>query len=358
MTKKIKDLINILLILLFMLLIPACQQKEDEAKLQDIGEIQQSQGIPVKVRLVGNNDFSTYLTFTSSFRGFEESTGFSLVDDTVEGILVEVGDYVEKDQPVILFPKNNPVVNYYQVEAAWKAAEQAFRRIKNLYNSDGVSRQTYDDTKTQYDVQSANWKMVNDMVEVKTPISGYITRLNVHTSDNVQPGDGLFTVSNYDFLSSVVWVADHEIRQISKGQKVSAEWEEQVLSGIVTQVDLSKDSEKKAFAVHVKVSNPEHAVPSGITANVDIETSLTRNAMVVHRNEMLKDQNGWYVYLDKNGYANHQTVKTGLRQGLYYQILSGLQPGDRLITEGLSLLRKNALIRVIEEIPLSQMAKN
>jgi membrane fusion protein, multidrug efflux system len=337
-----------LLILFSSLLFLSCQ-KEETTSFKNMEKVYEEQGIPVKVRTVGIQDFSTYLTFTSSLKGIKESTGSSLLSDTVEEILVEVGDYVEKDQVIIRFPKNNPAVNYYQAEAGFKAAEQAFRRIENLYKSNGVSRQSYDDVKTQYDVQMANWETVNDMIDVKAPISGYITRINVQTSENVHPGDGLFTVSNFDTLTSVAWVADHEIRLIKKGQRASCEWEGLTLIGEVTQVDLAKDMNKKAFAVHVQFSNGEHAVPSGVTADINIETSLSQDSIVVHRKEMLNNQNAWYVYVNNDGFAKQKFVEPGLRQGMYYQISEGLEAEEIIITEGLSLIRNNSRLQVIED---------
>jgi membrane fusion protein (multidrug efflux system) len=323
--------------------------KEEQTTLKNMEEIHKENGIPVNLRIVSEQDFSTYLSFTSSLRGIKESTGSSMLADTVEEILVDVGDYVKKDQAIIRFPKNNPAANYYQAQAGFKAAEQAFKRIESLFNSNGISRQTYDDTKTQYDVQKANWITVNDMLEVKAPISGYITRLNVKTSDNVKSGDNLFTVSNYDELTTTVWVADHEIREIIKGQRATADWEGLSLNGRVTQVDLAMDDEQKAFAVHLKFSNAEHAVPSGVTANINIETKLIPNALVVHRNEVLKNQDEWFVYLDKNGIARKQVIQPGLRQGMYYEVLSGLKAEDKLITQGVNLVRDQSLLLVIEE---------
>ena len=334
--------------ILIVLLISSCQ-KEEKTELKNMDEIHREEGIPVNVRTVKKQDFSTYLTFTSTLKGIKESTGASLLSATVEEILVDVGDYVKKDQPVIRFPKSNPALNYYQSKAAFEAAEQGFRRIENLYNSKGVSRQSYDDAKTQYDVQKANWKRVNDMMEIKAPLSGYITRLNVQISDNVEPGDSLFIVSNYDSLSATVWVADHEIRQISKGLRANAQWENIRLDGLVTRVDLAMDNEKKAFAVQIQFSNVEHRVPSGVTADIDIETRLIENTIVVHRNEILNNPDGWYVFLNKDGIATRRIVQPGLRQGMYYQITEGLEPEDQLITRGVSLVRDQSPIKVVED---------
>ncbi len=343
-----KAILQPAVILLLIVLVASCQ-KEDPAAMKNMEEIYREQGIPVKVRTIGEQDFSTYLTFTSSLKGAKESTGSSLVSDTVEEVLVNIGDYVEKDQPVIRFPKSSPTANYYQAEAGFKAAEQAFKRVASLYENNGVSRQTYDDAKTQYDVQKANWITVNDMIEVKAPISGYITRLAVQESDNVHPGDTLFTVSNYDELTSTVWVADHEIRQIRVGQRATAEWEGIRLQGEVTRVDLAMDDRKKAFAVQIRFDNAAHTVPSGITAEIDIETKLIEDTIVVHRNEILKTREDWYVYVDKDGYAVRRLIQTGEKQGMFYQVVAGLQPEDKLITQGATLVRDQSPVLVVEE---------
>jgi len=343
-------------VVIFALLISACQ-KETQTEDKNIEEIYKEKGIPVVTRTMVKQDFSTYLTFTSSLKGMKESTGSSMVADTIEDVLVDVGDYVKKDQTIIRFPKNNPSAKYYQSMAAFNAAEQAYKRIENLYKSNGVSRQTYDDTKTQYEVQKANWTAVNDMLNVKAPISGYITRLNVHESENVKAGDTLFTVSNYDKLISVVWVSDREISQIKKGQRAQAQWEGTTLNGVVDQVDLAMDARQKAFAVQVAFGNSEHSVPSGVTASINIETRLIPDSLVVHRSEVLKNQDGWYVYLDKDGKAVKQTIETGLSQGMLYEVTKGLKENDMLITEGINMVRDGSLVRIVDDVALLTTGK-
>ncbi len=347
--KKSKRAVKYFTAAAILLLASSCQ-KEDTTALKDIEQIYAEQGIPVKVRTMKEQNFSSYVSFTSSLKGIKESTGSSLVSDTVEEVLVSVGDYVEKDQTVVRFPRTNPSANYYQSMAGFESAEKAFRRIESLYNSNGVSRQNYDDARTQYEVQKANWQMVQDMVEVKAPISGYITRLAVKESDNVNPGEPLFTISNYDRLRSVVWVADHEIVNIKEGQRAIAEWEGITLQGTVNQVDLSMDSSRKAFAVYMNFDNINHAIPSGVTGDIHIETELVPDAIVVSRTEMQKDNQGWYVYVDENGRAVRRDIETGIRQGMNYQVTNGLGTDDKLISTGGGLVREDSPVLVIEEV--------
>ena len=67
--------------------------------------------------------------------------------------------------------------------------------MSSLYKSKGISQQEYDNARTSYENAKANWNNVNEMVNVKAPISGLITRLDVQKTDNVKAGDILFAVT-------------------------------------------------------------------------------------------------------------------------------------------------------------------
>lgn len=330
--------------------------KESSAESGNIEKIYADQGRPVKTRILEEDLFVSSLDYISTVKGIKESTGSSMVSDAVEDILVKVGDYVEKDQTVILFPENNLSANFYQAEAAFKAAELAYKRVENLYKNNGISRQSFDDAKTQYKVQQANWENVQGLVQVKAPISGYITRINVSPSDNVKPNTELFTVSNYDQLTTTVRVNDRDIRAFSVGQRVTARWEGESIEGVVSQVDLAKDIHNKAFAIKILLENQDLAIPSGVTADLSIEVESVEDAIVLHRREFLSNSGESYVFLEKEGYARKQIIETGDNQGMYYQIDSGLYEGDHIITEGMNLVREDEKIRVLNETD-STMAK-
>ena len=312
---------------------------------ENMDTVYKKNGRPVKTRMISEETFVKSLTYIATLKGSRESSASALIADTVEAVMADVGDYVEKDQPVVLFPKSNPTANYYQAEAGYNAAKQAFDRIKNLYEKNGVSRQTFDDARTQYEVQLANWKNVQELVQINAPISGYITRLNVSPSNNVSPGTELFTVSNYDELTTTILANDKEIREFAEGQHVTAIWENETISGSVTQVDLSKSPKDKAFAVNVILENMNHSIPSGITATIVVDTAIKGNSIILHRKEFISNGDEQYVFVDETGIARKRIIKLGESQGMYRRVLSGLEAGDRIITEGINLVHDGEKIR-------------
>lgn len=335
---------------LFALALTSCEQQE-QSSARSVEEVYESDGVPVNVRPVAPTEFSTYLRFTAGLSGAEESTATSMLSDEVAGVLYEVGDYVEKGSSVVVFPPDNPSLNYEQARVNFESARQAFERLRRLYEQDGVSEQAYDDARTRFEIARANWESVQQMREVAAPISGYLTRINVFESDNVTAGDALFTVSAYGELRSTVWLTDRQVRTVQTGQPASATWQEYTLSGRVVQVDMAMDEERKAFAARLRFDNPGRSVRSGVTATVEIETSKRDDALIVSNDELRSDEAGRFVYIVEEGNAAKRPVEIGRRQGLYFEVTGGLEPGMRIVTKGIDQLSPGDPVNIIEEEP-------
>jgi RND family efflux transporter MFP subunit len=336
--------------LILVLGLAACSNQE-AARTKSISEIHDQEGVPVTVRTAQTTEFATYLSYMASLRGVSESTASSMVSDVVAEILYEVGDYVEKDSPVVLFPSDNPALNYEQARLSYESARTAFNRIEKLYQDDGVSQQSYDDARTQFQLAKANWESVQKMIRVAAPISGYITRINVFESENVKPGASLFTVADFTRLNTVVWVTDSDIARVKVGQPAAATWQGIRLEGQVVQVDLAMDEDKMAFAVKLEFENPDRKVKSGVTGDITIQTYRETKAFIVHQSEVIENGGESFVYIAQNNQAELRKVSLGRRQGMYLEVLSGLRSGDRVITKGLNLLTPEKKIKIIEEAP-------
>ncbi len=308
--------------------------KEEKEEAKSMTQIHNEDGIPVKVRTIEKSPFHTELKYTSKVTGITESSKFSLISDSVDQVLYTVGDFVKKDTVLITFPKNNPAANYYQSKASYENAVESFRRIETLYKTKGVSKQNYDDARTGLDVAKANWDMVNNMVEIKAPISGYITRIDVRPSENVESGDHLVTVSNYDLLKARIWIPEREISRVRTGMAAKASWEGNTVEGFVVQTDLSVNPDTNSFGALIEFDNNSHLIKSGVTAEISIETYKNPGAIVVEKKNILQKGDRDCIYVVDGDKAVEREIKTGSRQGLEVEITEGLSVGDILITEG------------------------
>jgi len=342
-----KRSIPIVTILLISLLIStACRQEQTESK--NLEQIYKEEGIPVRIKTVTAEEFQKELSFHSVLSGIKESAVYALLDDEVERVRVRVGDYVKKNQVLSTFPIDNPAAKYYQAKVAFENADKAYKRMENLYKDGGISRQELDNASAAFEVAKADWKAVKQTVEVKAPISGYITKVNVRETDNVQQDDELFTISRTDKMKAVVWISEDEIFDVQRGMAAYAAWREFKIPGRVVQVDIAMNHDRKAFQALIELDNPENRLKPGTTVEVKIITYTNPEAVVVARKDILQETEESYVFILNGDVAEKRAVKLGKQHVLDVEILEGLTLGDDLIVEGQLLLEPGSKVKVVE----------
>ena len=311
-------------------------------------KIYEEEGVPVRVETLEPGLFETKLSYHAVLSGIEESSVHAMVSDEVEMIYVQVGDYVEEDQVLISFPPDTPSAKYQQAKVGYENAKLTYERIEQLFQTGGISEQDRDNAKAAYDVAAADWDTVRGMVQVEAPIEGYVTRINVRESDNVNPGDMLVTISQIDRMKTKVWASDSEVGSLRTGQRATAHWNGVEIHGSVVQVDMAMDKDNQAFGVVLEFENNERILKVGIIADISITTYRNTESLVVERKNILRVGDRYFVYVAENGQARQRDVTIGMQHGLDVVIQEGLTMGDRLITEGLLLLEQGSKIKIVQ----------
>lgn len=349
---KMKNSMKVLLLSSFMFALLAvftgCTGEKEESK--SMAQIYREEGVPVRISLVIPRTFATRLSYHSYLTGFRESTAYAAMDGKIERIFVKVGDPVKKDQVLLTFPTDSPSAKYFQAKVAYENARTSFERIEKLYKSGGISLQERDNAKAGFDVAKADWVTMKQLIKVKAPISGHVTRVHVSETDNVKKEMPLVTIARTDRLKAAIWVSEDEIGDIREGIAASASWQGEEVVGKVVQVDMAMNMKTRAFRALVEFDNPENVMKAGTTVEINITTSVKSGTIVLKRKNITeeKDSGKSYVYVVKNEKAEKRYVTIGKQQGLDVEILSGLNPGDRLVTEGQLLLENGAKVNVIK----------
>lgn len=321
----------------------------EEISTKNMEQIYSEQGVPVKTMTITKGTFTKGLEFNGVISGIKESSAFTKIGSKVESIKYRIGDYVQKDAIVLTFPTDDPQAQYFQAKLAYENAQASFDKMKEFYQSGGLAKQDFENAETSFKIAEANWNNVKQSVMFKAPISGILTSLNVKESENVEKDSKLFTIAQIDKLKSRLWVSDRDINSIVIGQHVKAEWNGNKISGIVSQVDLSMNQMKKAFAVDVEFQNQDHKVRPGVTAKITLETYTKENSIFIERKNIIKQDTVQFVFINNNGTAQKKIIETGIESGTDVEVTQGLQDGDKLIVEGQMLLEDNVKINVITE---------
>ncbi len=336
---------RIFYLLMAILAIFGCVKKGKNENSKSMQEIYSEKGIPVITKKVKPTKFTLYLNYNATLTGYKQSFASAMVGGRIDKINVKIGDYVKKDSVIIQFPLDAPSAQYEQAKAAYELAKKTYNRMKNLFDAGGISKQQLDQAETQYKVSKANLNAVAQLLKVRAPISGYVTAINVHETDNVRRETILATISQTNKLKARIWVNEDEIAKIKKGDPAFAIWNNIKLKGKVTETDEAVNPKHNAFGVNLLFENPKNRVKSGVIAEVKILVYKNPNAIVVPRRLLSKDKEGYYLYVAEDNFARKRYVQVGKGEE-QREIVSGLNEGDNLIIKGAKMVYDNAKIRV------------
>ncbi|MDR0760269.1 MAG: efflux RND transporter periplasmic adaptor subunit [Treponema sp.] len=303
-------------------------------------------GYPVSVRTLKAEEFSVCLKYPTVLQAQSESTAYASLNDVVRNINVKVGDRVERDQVVLSFSQDNQT--FEQARLSYENAQRTFNRSSAL--AADISRQELDTVRMQYEIARTNFEAASNMINIKSPITGTITRLDVHTTENVRPGTPLFTVTGSGGFETRFYVGADEIDRIKIGARVYIGNPEQNIEGRVSQVSLMMDSAKQAFPVTAFFdaggTNGRNLV-SGMGVDVAVEIYYNDKALVLSGTELIKTGETYTAFVADGGTAKQVAVGLGETNGLRHEITEGLYEGDLLIYEGQHRLEEDMRLNTV-----------
>lgn len=237
-------------------------------------------------------------------------------------------------------------------------AERELKRTSTLYKSGAASRKDYDDAvstrnqkKFQYEQAVADEKdaaISLNWTKVLAPASGFASRSNLNPGSLVDASTSILaTITQHDDvritfapsdrdLGEAKITLDNAVRVFTKnGRELSAK-----LDYVSQSLDPSVGTRLMRASLE-----PDQPVLPGEFVTVRLMTGIDKHAYRVPQRAILQRPDGTYaVYIVQDDKAVRRAVTVGLWEGTDWIVLSGLEDGERVIT--------NQLLRIQEGMPV------
>src|SRR5688572_20905630 len=306
----------------------------------------------------------------------------------VTGILVsrnfKEGDRVKQGQSLFTIdPKPfeaalaRAVADVAAAEARYEQSKRNAARLKPLYAEKAVSQKEHDDAVSSEqigfaDVKAAQARLTEarlnlSYTKVEAPVSGVTTR--------ALPSEGTLVSGPSVLLTSVVqvdpiWVnfgiSDNEQAQLQRDVQAGAiklpenfEIELRMSDGTVYSrtgkldfADVRVSTATGTREARAEVPNPDGALRPGQFVRVVLKGAVRPNAVTVPQRAVMEGPQGKFVYVvDEKSTAQARPVTAGEWTGERWIITSGLQGGERVITDGVMKIGPGAPVKVAEPKP-------
>jgi len=284
---------------------------------------------------------------------------------TVAKINFESGQAVHEGEILVELDTRQERAQLASLEAQRDLARINFNRTQELVNAGVISRQDFDQATSQQKATEANVAEIKATIARKTiraPFSGILGIRKVNLGQYLPAGSPIVSNQSLNPIYVNVGIPQQAAAQVHVGRKLRVTTEDiagQVFTGTVTALDSEVDETTRNIQIQATLPNPLGKLRPGMFVQVEIAVGASRPVIALPASAINYAPYGDSVFVitdlkDPKGQTyrgvKQQFVKVEGARGDQVAVISGLNPGDEVVTSGVFKLRNGAAVQVNNKV--------
>ncbi|MCC5939487.1 MAG: efflux RND transporter periplasmic adaptor subunit [Lunatimonas sp.] len=321
----------------------------------------------------------------------------SKIQGFVEKIYVDEGEIVRKDQPLFQLSSteynelvNSATAKLMQSKAEEKGASLEVERLKILVDKNIFSSSELELAQSRLDMARSaimeseamlkNARLGLSYTTIRAPFDGMVDRIPYKTGSLINSGDLLTNITDIDEIFAYYKITENEYLEYMRGRIDRENFKKESTEGLRHALEATLEEEKEeitlilsdgqlyqhvgkvetmeadfekgtgSIALRVRFPNPDGLLKHGASGKVQMTKPL-ENIFLIPQKATFEIQDYTYIYLvDADNKAQIRSFRPKGRYGLFY-IADDFQEGDRIILEGIQLLKDGVAVNPQETSP-------
>ncbi|MBV8389354.1 MAG: efflux RND transporter periplasmic adaptor subunit [Mucilaginibacter sp.] len=327
---------------------------------------------PVSVAEARKADAIYYDQFQGTVVALNSVELRSQVAGFITGIFFKEGEVVQKGKELYEIDRRKYVAAYDQAvanassaEANLVKAQKDIDRYNYLQKEDAVARQTvdqaqaaYESAKSQVAVAKAGVLLAKTDLSysiITAPFTGRIGISQVKLGAQVTPGTTLLnTISSENPIGVDFVISEQDIDRFYGLQKKTTDstFKLQLSDGVTTYnkpgkilaIDRGVNNQTGTIKVRAEFSNEKNELKDGMSCVVRVLNSASGQRVLIPNKALIEQMGEFFVFVSQDTIAKQYKVQLGPRVGSDIIVLSGVNAGDKIITDGFQRLRDGGKI--------------
>ena len=256
----------------------------------------------------------------------------------------------------------------FQTEVA--RLKRKYEQNKALYEDRLIAREDYLTSKEDYELAAGKLELVKDRAEqdslyrsvqilqmqesldnmrrnmlmirhrkenltIKAPIDGELGLLDVVLGQSISAGMKIGQINNLDSYKIEAQIDEHYIDRVSAGLAATFQRQNDSYGAIIRKVYPEVRDGKFKADFKFEGETPDN-IRSGQTYYLNLQLGQPENAVLVPRGTFYQKTGGKWIFVvaPEGGKAVRREIRIGRQNPQYYEVLEGLQPGEKVITSG------------------------
>lgn len=274
----------------------------------------------------------------------------------LQQIFVDEGQHVRKGQMMFQIMPLLYKAEMQKAQAEANFAEIEYQNTKSLADSNVVAPNELALAKAKFDKAKAELALTQvhlGFTEIRAPFDGIMDHFHVRLGSLVDDGDLLTTLSD----NSKMWVyfnvpeaeyLDYKVKakkdSLMKVNLIMANQQRFNYPGIVQAIEADFNNETGNIAFRATFPNPDGLLRHGGTGNIQMMRPL-KNALLIPQKATFEVLDKKYVYvIGDDNVVRSREITIAAELPHIFAVKSGLKPDEKILLEGLRLVRENEKI--------------
>ena len=284
---------------------------------------------------------------------------------TVDRIAFESGKPVRAGEVLVQLDIRQERSQLAALEAQRDLARLNFARMKDLLQQKVIAQSEYDRAMTDQKETDARLGEIQTTIErknIRAPFSGILGIRQVNRGQYLAAGDPVVGLQKLNPIYVNFGVPQQDAGQIRVGRDVritAEDLEGSDFTGRVTAIDSMVDQKTRNVQVQATLANPEGKLRPGMFVQTELNLGASRSVIALPAPAISYAPFGDSVFVvtdlkDPNGKTyrgvRQQFVKVGGSRGDQVAVVSGINPGEEVVTSGVFKLRNGAAVQINNKV--------
>jgi len=330
-------------------------EKDSDASDADKEE-KTEEAVPVEVTELARGSIESVLRFSSNLEAERQVKVISQAKRLVTKLLVEEGDRVRRDQPLLRLQDDEQRSAVEKVKSQLAKAQREYRQQERLFQQELIPQQDFDNATyemEQLQIALADAERELSYTEVRAPIAGTVTGRMVNLGDQVQINQELFEIVDFASIVARVFVPEKHLAELRNGlpTRIAAQTgSRDGYDGRVKRIAPVVDPRSGTVKVTIDVG-AQGGLRPGMYVDVDLITATHSDAVLVPKRALVYDSDQIFVYrLIEANRVERVFIEPRLTDKHYIEPVDGLGFGDRIVVAGQAGLKEGALVSLPGEV--------
>ena len=239
---------------------------------------------------------------------------------------------------------------YLRAEEDYRLALNRLQLVNNRAYQDSLYRSVQiQQMQESLDNMRLNMQMIRrrkDNLTIKAPIDGELGLLEASLGQSISQGTKIGQINNLDNYKIETFLDEHYIDRITPGLEATFARQDELYTAVIRKVYPEVRNGKFRADLKFIGSQPSN-IRSGQTYYLNLQLGQPEQSILIPRGSFFQTTGGRWIYvLNADGKsATRRNIRINRQNPQYYEVLEGLQPGDRVITSSYEHFGDNEMLK-------------